>query len=134
MAFAGWVGLFVTMLNLIPVAQLDGGHIAYALFGPKQNRYAHVLHGLLLLMFVYNAVRFVGPVILRRDWEELAPALANASFWVVWYFVIGVIMRVGGREHPPTEPGELHPVRKGLAVLSLVLFVLLFMPTPMASY
>ena len=43
-------------------------------------------------------------------------------------------MRVGGRDHPPTEPGELHPVRKGLAVLSLVLFALLFMPTPWSTY
>ena len=55
---------------------------------------------------------------------------ANASFWLVWFVVIGVIMRVGRRDHPPTEPGELPPLRKGLAVLSLVFFVLLFMPTP----
>jgi membrane-associated protease RseP (regulator of RpoE activity) len=134
MAFAGWAGLFVTMLNLVAVAQLDGGHIAYALFGPKQNRYARVLHALLLVMFAVNAARFVGPVIHRREWGEIGPALGNASFWLIWYFLIRVIMRAGGRDHPPTEPGELHPVRKGLAVLSLVLFVLLFMPTPWATY
>jgi membrane-associated protease RseP (regulator of RpoE activity) len=134
MALAGWAGLFVTMMNLVAVAQLDGGHIAYALFGVRQNRYARILHGLLPVIFAYNAVRFVLPVLQRREYSELGPALGNASFWLVWYFIIRFIMRAGGRDHPPTEPGELSPVRKGLAVLSLVLFVLLFMPTPWASY
>ncbi len=64
----------------------------------------------------------------------MAQAVGNASFWLVWYFLIRLIMRFGGRDHPPTEPGELSPVRKGLAVLSLVLFALLFMPTPYTFY
>jgi membrane-associated protease RseP (regulator of RpoE activity) len=134
MALAGWAGLFVTMMNLVAVAQLDGGHIAYALFGARQNRYARVLHALLLVIFAGNAVRFIGPVILHRAWGDLGQALGNALFWLVWYFLIRVVMQVGGRDHPPTEPGELSPVRKGLAVLSLVLFGLLFMPTPWSSY
>jgi membrane-associated protease RseP (regulator of RpoE activity) len=134
MAFAGWVGLFITMLNLVAVAQLDGGHIAYALFGPRQNRYARVLHNLLLVIFAVNVARSVGPLVLRRAWSEVPQAFGNSCFWLAWYLLIFVIMRFGGRDHPPTEPGELHPVRKGLAVLSLVLFALLFMPTPLASY
>jgi membrane-associated protease RseP (regulator of RpoE activity) len=134
MALAGWAGLFVTMLNLVAVAQLDGGHIAYALFGPRQNRYARVLHALLLVFFAYNVVRFGLPVVRAGAWGALGKVFNNAIFWLVWYVMIGVIMRVSGREHPPTEPGELSPVRKGLAVLSLVLFALLFMPTPWSSY
>jgi membrane-associated protease RseP (regulator of RpoE activity) len=136
MALAGWAGLFVTMLNLVAVAQLDGGHIAYALFGLRQNRYARVLHKLLLVFFAYNLVRFMLPVVRAGAWDEetLRKVFNNAIFWLVWYVLIGVIMRVSGRDHPPTEPGELSPVRKGLAVLSLVLFVLLFMPTPWSSY
>ncbi len=134
MAFAGWAGLFVTMLNLVAVAQLDGGHIAYALFGPRQNRYSRVLHALLLLIFAFNALRFVGPLVARRDLADLGQAFGNAAFWLVWYVLIRLIMRAGGRDHPPTEPGELSPVRKALAVLSLVLFVLLFMPTPYTFY
>jgi membrane-associated protease RseP (regulator of RpoE activity) len=134
MAFAGWVGLFITMLNLVAVAQLDGGHIAYALFGARQNRYARVLHNLLLVIFAVNVARSVGPLVLRREWADVPQAFGNSCFWLAWYVIILVIMRFGGRDHPPTEPGELHPVRKGLAVLSLVLFALLFMPTPLASY
>jgi membrane-associated protease RseP (regulator of RpoE activity) len=135
-ALAGWAGMFVTMLNLVAVAQLDGGHIAYALFGPRQNRYARILHRLLLVIFAYNLVRYVGPVVLHRGFSaaELEQGVGNAVFWLVWYVLIRIIMRVGGPDHPPTEPGELHPVRRVLAVLSLVLFVLLFMPTPWATY
>jgi membrane-associated protease RseP (regulator of RpoE activity) len=133
-ALAGWAGIFVTMLNLVAVAQLDGGHIAYALFGPRQNRYGRILHGLLLAIFAYNLARFAGPVVLHRDWGNLWQAAGNSVFWLMWYVLIRGILRVGGPDHPPTEPGELHPVRKGLAVLSLVLFALLFMPTPWSTY
>jgi len=135
MAFAGWTGLFITMLNLIPVAQLDGGHIAYALFGPQQNRYSRLLHGALLGMFAINLVRFLGPVVVHRGgWDAVAMSVGNAMPWLVWYFLLRLIMRVGGRDHPPTEPGELGPVRKAIAVISLGLFVLLFMPTPWMQY
>jgi membrane-associated protease RseP (regulator of RpoE activity) len=136
MALAGWAGLFVTMLNLIAVAQLDGGHIAYALFGPKQDRYARVLHGLLLVMFAWNAVHFFAPLVRRGVWDPdtFWQAFGNAVFWLVWYGLIHFIMRVGGRDHPPTEPGELSPWRRGIAVLSLVLFGLLFMPTPWSAF
>jgi membrane-associated protease RseP (regulator of RpoE activity) len=135
-AFAGWAGLFVTMLNLVAVAQLDGGHIAYALFGPKQNRYARALHALLLVVFAFNLARNLGPLLVRRIFggDAFWMAVANSTFWLVWYVIIAVIKRLGGEDHPPTEPGELSPLRKGIAVLSLVLFVLLFMPTPMSQY
>ena len=134
MALAGWVGLFVTMLNLVAVAQLDGGHIAYALFGERQNRYGRFLHRGLLAVFAFNAARFLGPVLARRAWGELDHAISNSTFWLVWFVLIGFIKRAGGGDHPPTEPGELSPVRKGLAVLSLVMFALLFMPTPWSTY
>lgn len=136
MAFAGWTGLFITALNLIPIGQLDGGHIAYALFGLRQNRAAKILHLSLLGMFVLNLVRFMIPVARAHawTWHNAGQAFGNALPWLVWYVLLRVIMRAGGQDHPPTEPGELSPVRKAVALFSLVLFVLLFMPTPMATY
>ncbi len=134
MAFAGWTGLFITALNLIPIGQLDGGHIAYALFGLRQNRFARILHFSLLGMFALNLMRFMIPVAQERAWSHAGQAFGNALPWLIWYIVLRLIMRSGGRDHPPTEAGELSPVRRGVALLSLVLFVLLFMPTPMAQY
>lgn len=134
-AFAGWVGLLVTALNLIPVGQLDGGHIAYALFGERQNRAARWIHRGLLLMFAYNVSIFLVPVIVARDFafEPVAIAIGNSLFWLLWYGLLHLLARVGGRDHPPTEPGALSPVRRGIAALSLICFVLLFMPTPWST-
>jgi membrane-associated protease RseP (regulator of RpoE activity) len=134
MAFAGWTGLFVTALNLLPIFQLDGGHIAYALFDSKQNRIARVLHWGLLVVFVYNLVHFMTPVVSSRAWGSIGQAIGNSMSWLVWFLVLHLVMRVGGRDHPPTEPGELSLVRRVVAGLCLLLFVLLFMPTPWATY
>ena len=131
-AFAGWSGLFVTALNLLPVGQLDGGHVAYALFDRKQNRYARWLHRGLLLAFAYNLVRFMGPVVRTRRWEDASQAFQNSLFWLFWFVLLHGLGRLGGADHPPTDGGELSPGRKVIAVITLVLFLLLFMPTPMA--
>ncbi len=145
-ALAGWTGLFVTMINLLPVGQLDGGHIAYALFGERQNKLASWVHGLALpVLFAVN----VGLNLARSiatSWSDLVgqPTLVAlytglamlssaawaSAFWLVWF----VLLRFIGKAHPPTEPSSLGPVRTVVAVASLVLFVLLFMPTPMSTY
>ncbi|MBW2457576.1 MAG: site-2 protease family protein [Deltaproteobacteria bacterium] len=116
-AFAGWAGLLVTMLNLIPIGQLDGGHIAYALFGERQNRLALLLHGLLVAVFAYNLVAY----------NQVGPGLV----WLVWFVLLLLLRRASGVNHPPTEPGQLSPSRRWVAIGCLVLFVVLFMPTPM---
>ncbi|MBK8252887.1 MAG: site-2 protease family protein [Polyangiaceae bacterium] len=131
-AFAGWSGLFVTALNLLPVGQLDGGHVAYALFGPKQNKIARVIHWSLLLVFVYNMVQFMGPVVRTQRWEEADRAFSNSMFWLMWFGLLFLLGRLGGKDHPPTDPGELSAGRKVIAVITLIVFLLLFMPTPLA--
>jgi membrane-associated protease RseP (regulator of RpoE activity) len=134
-AFAGWGGLLITMMNLLPWGQLDGGHVAYALFGYKQHAYARWFRRSLLILVVYNLVRFVVPVLQHRSSMTLWVAITNSWFWLVWYLILGVVGRMsGGAEHPPTEPGELSPTRKVVAAVTLIFFVLLFMPVPLAQY
>jgi len=131
-AFAGWVGLFVTMLNLVPIGQLDGGHIAYALFGEKQNRYARFVHFAMLGMFLLNLLRFLPPALKNNG--SVADAVGNSMAWLVWFVLVYILGRLSGPDHPPTEPGELSPGRRAIAVVSLIVFVLLFMPTPWSKY
>ena len=131
-AFAGWSGLFVTALNLLPVGQLDGGHVAYALLGPKQNRIARWVHWSLLAVFAYNLVHFFWPVVRTQRWAEAGQAFSNSVFWLMWFGLLHLLSRLGGRDHPPTDAGDLSTGRKVVAVITLVLFVLLFMPTPWA--
>jgi membrane-associated protease RseP (regulator of RpoE activity) len=121
-ALAGWVGLLITMLNLIPIGQLDGGHIAYALFGEKHNRYAGWLHKGLLGAFGYNLVMH----------RSAVPGMV----WVVWFGLLLLLKKLsGGVWHPPTDFGaKLSPGRRAIAIACMVLFVLLFMPTPMREY
>jgi membrane-associated protease RseP (regulator of RpoE activity) len=101
---AGWFGLFVTALNLLPLAQLDGGHILYAVAGRHQRRV-----GMLL---------FVG--------------LAGLSFFWLGWILWAVIVLVMGIAHPPTaDPAErLDPGRRALSVICLAVFVLSFTPVP----
>lgn len=132
-AFAGWVGLFVTMINLVPWGQLDGGHVAFALFGSNQNRYALWVRRSLLGVFVYNVLLFVEPSLRGRSSMPLAVAVGNAMPWLIWFLLLGLMGRFMGREHPPCEPGALTKTRRYVALGCLVLFAALFMPTPMAN-
>lgn len=133
-ALAGWVGLFVTMINLIPWGQLDGGHIAFALLGPLQNRIARLVRWGVFGFFLYNLASFVGPVLLSQSPMPIGVAIENSLTWLVWFGLLSLLGRVMGNEHPPVEAGALSPARRGVAVLCLMLFILLFMPTPLASY
>ena len=107
MAFAGWLGMFVTMLNLLPIAQLDGGHILYAAF-PRAQRYVARFFFVLVLLLGF----------LSRS-------------WFVWAFVVLILSR-GQFGHPPVLDAyrPLPKSRIWLLVASLVLFVLTFAPAP----
>ena len=134
MAFAGWGGMFLTMINLLPWGQLDGGHIAYALFGDRQHVFARWVRRGLLAVFAYNLLTLVLPVLLHRSQQPLAAAGGASAFWLFWYIVTGLMGHFFGEDHPPCEPMALGTGRKVLAIACLVLFVMLFMPTPFAIY
>src|SRR5215471_3984843 len=109
-ALAGWVGLLITMLNLLPWGQLDGGHVAYALLGPRQHVLARWFRRSLLVLFVYTSASFMLPVLHGHSRLTMGMAFLNSWFWLVWYLILGVIGRFsGGAEHPATEPGTLSP-------------------------
>jgi membrane-associated protease RseP (regulator of RpoE activity) len=106
-ALAGWVGLFVTALNLFPVGQLDGGRIAYALFGRR-----HRLVGI---------ATFVALLLLG--------AVTGAANWVIWAALLFFL--VGFHHSPPLDDvTPLTPGRWVVGVLCLLLLVLLIPPVP----
>ncbi|HIE03791.1 MAG TPA: site-2 protease family protein [Candidatus Latescibacteria bacterium] len=105
MAFAGWIGLFVTALNLIPVGQLDGGHVTYALFGERHRFIAR----LTVLVLLPMGMLWMG--------------------WLLWAFLL--VLFLGMRHPPPYDPyTPLDRGRKLIGYLSLSIFVLCFTPTP----
>jgi membrane-associated protease RseP (regulator of RpoE activity) len=104
-AFSGWIGLLVTCLNLLPAGQLDGGHVAYAVFGRRQRGLARVIFLALILL-----------------------GLTSWAGWLVW----AVILYLMGLDHPPVVYDWIPLDRRrriiGWAVMGI--FVLTFTPTP----
>lgn len=129
-ALAGWAGLLVTMINMLPVGQLDGGHIAYALWGPKQDVRSERLRRVLPLLGVVVGLAYVVPSWLggTRGFQLLYDGLAGVQ-WVVWAAVLWLMTRAAGPKHPPTGPEPLSPRRRWVAIGTLVMFALLFMPS-----
>lgn len=129
-AFAGWAGLLVTMMNLLPFGQLDGGHIAYALLGRTQDRIARVVLAALPIVAVVTGLAYGVPAYhAGARGEALFAAGAAGASWLVWFLVLALMSRFSGIDHPPFEGGTLTPLRRGVAIGCLVLFVLLFMPS-----
>lgn len=131
-AFAGWGGLFLTLINLLPWGQLDGGHIAYAWLGERLNRVAGLVRRAVLLLFAYNAVLFIGPLLLGQSQLSWGEAISSSSFWLVWFGVLTLLKNASGEAHPPCDFGKLGRGRQAIAALCLLLFALLFMPTPVS--
>jgi membrane-associated protease RseP (regulator of RpoE activity) len=105
-AWAGWVGLLVTGLNLIPVGQLDGGHIAYVLFGRK-------------------ARQLFWPVVFSLG---LLVVFTGTFMWAVWIMLLTIFGRV--HAEPLDDVTLLDGRRRWIAIFTLVLFVLVFIPVP----
>lgn len=111
-AFAGWLGLFVTALNLLPVGQLDGGHVTYALFGRW--------HRLISLLAVAACVLMVA-----------VPWVVGWPYWAGW-IVWAVLLLFLGLGHPLAldQHTALDPARRLGAWLSIGLFAVTFIPVP----
>jgi membrane-associated protease RseP (regulator of RpoE activity) len=133
-AFAGWAGLMVTMINLIPAAQLDGGHVAYALFGERQQRYSRWVRRALLPVAAIVSLAYGIPALLAgKHGDALEAGFAPGMPWLMWSLVLRLMLGRSKREHPETDDTELSPARRRVAWGTLLLFVLLFMPAWMRT-
>jgi len=113
--WAAWIGVFMTSLNLLPVGQLDGGHVTYAVFGRRGH---HV-----------------------TAWMSYIAVIALAAFsiksgmwnWVVFAALLTLVIRVG---HPPVvdEDEPLGLARILVAIIGLLVFVLSFLPFPITIH
>jgi membrane-associated protease RseP (regulator of RpoE activity) len=134
-AFAGWAGLFMTMLNLVPAGQLDGGHVAYALFGERQDVYSkRIRFSLLGVAAIVGGLAAFGALRRHDAWSAIGMASLKGANWIVWFVMLTVLIRLSGSKHPPTDDDRLSPGRRVVAWGTLLLFALLFMPVPISQH
>ena len=101
-ALAGWAGILVTGMNLIPIGQLDGGHLLYGIFGKKTQKAMPIVLGILFIL---------------------------GFVWVGWWLFFGLQFMLNRRHHELLD--EITPLdqgRKLLAVFGLIVFLLVFHP------
>lgn len=104
-AFGAWGGMLVTMLNLLPVSQLDGGHVAYALFGPRQDKIARHVHRALLVFFFLSLGSFVfRDVRAGLGLSQIGKNIENSAWWLFWYQVLAIL---GSLNTPARVEGRL---------------------------
>jgi membrane-associated protease RseP (regulator of RpoE activity) len=111
MAFAAWFGLLATALNLFPISQLDGGHIAYAVLGRRSTAVTIIMLG-------------------------VAIGLAyTSSSWIVWTVLLVAMIAVLGPHHPPTlyDDEPLDKPRILLAIIAMIILILCFTPVPIGE-
>jgi len=201
-AFAAWAGFLITMINLLPIGQLDGGHVAYSLFGTRQDRIAVYVHRSLLAFFFVSLASFLfrdleagfgfvrigqhvgnsifwlglfeflailgtlassnegrrrregsgsdaGMTIATRLFATVGLAVLAAFgqsstsvlLWLAWFVGLGLLIAMEVRwgalrthelfEHPATSTQPLDRGRALIAIVTLAMFALLFMPTPL---
>lgn len=112
-AFAAWAGLLVTMINLIPVGQLDGGHASYALLGRRAWRLGYVA---------------IAAMVAWGGWL-LTSGNQAGGFWLTWGFLN---LLINPRHPPPLDDATKPDWRRiALGLLVLAIFVLTFMPAPL---
>ncbi len=134
-ALAGWVGLLVTALNLLPIGQLDGGHVIYGLFGKDARKVRGPVIIALLVMAILGYIRQMAAQLPPEGvpGDGLIRALAGLpipgwSGWWVWVLLAVFVLR----RHAPVldEITELDGRRKVLGVVMLIVFILIFTPVP----
>jgi membrane-associated protease RseP (regulator of RpoE activity) len=113
----GWFGMLVTAINLLPVGQLDGGHISYAMFGSKHAILARLVFGGLFGIGVLGLLPMIG-IDTPVGWAG----------WLLWAAILYFVIRI---QHPPVpDPTPLDPVRMKIGWSAYLMFILCFSPSP----
>jgi membrane-associated protease RseP (regulator of RpoE activity) len=132
MADAAWIGLLVTMINLMPIGQLDGGHVARAALGDVHEQWSARFH--VALLFIGLAVGGVMLAIALGSGRDLGDALSYAKYgavpWTVWALLLLWMHRRAGEYHPPVGEVPLDAPRRRRAIAMLIVFVLIATPVP----
>jgi len=115
----GWFGLLITAMNMIPVGQLDGGHVVYSMFGSKiQETVASISLIGLVILGVTGIIDGVLELNIGFGW----------SGWIFWGIILLLVIKV---KHPPVRYfSELDPKRKIIGYFSLFILLISFSPTP----
>lgn len=115
----GWFGLFVTGMNMIPVGQLDGGHVVYSMFGSKaQIIISRIFLGILVIFGLFGAANELFNFNIEFGWIG----------WLIWGIILFFIIKV---KHPPVyEFSKLDKKRMIIGYLSLFVFIISIAPTP----
>lgn len=115
----GWFGLFITAMNMIPIGQLDGGHIGYTMFGKELHyKIAVVCFSILFVLGVTGFIEMQFNLELGIGWPG----------WLVWALILYFIIKI---EHPPIhDNAELDSNRKLIGYFSFFIFVISFSPNP----
>lgn len=114
---AGWFGLFVTSMNLIPVGQLDGGHLSYAMFGDRHRIVSNVAGGSIFLLGAAGLLPLVG-IETNFGWTG----------WILWTLILLFVVKL---YHPPVaDETALDPLRRTIGWITFGILVLSFSPSP----
>jgi membrane-associated protease RseP (regulator of RpoE activity) len=118
----GWFGAFVTALNLLPIGQLDGGHIAYAMFGSRSHHLSQLVLVVLMLLGTAGILPLLG-VQFAYGWAG----------WLMWSVVLALLLRNKRFRHPPIEDvQELGTTRELIGWLCVIIFILTFIVVPVS--
>lgn len=133
-AWAGWVGLLVTMLNLMPIGQLDGGHIFYAMWGRAHKTASRLFHAGIFALGVSIVTASAATAFqLGLEGERFFVEVLPGANWIA----LGVILLLyallskRGLSHPPTDDAHLSKSRFAVGLVCIALFVLTFTPVPL---
>jgi len=136
--FAGWLGLLVTMLNLLPLGQLDGGHVLFAFSERLHRKLQNPLLGLMIVAGLVGFAMTTADSLIRSNPKMFLWLNPIASYdapfwpgWMLWAIVIRFVIRTS---HPPLLDSSvsLGAWRTVLAIIGIIILIVTFLPNPIS--